>query len=128
MALSEPQWEGVSWVPVITLGLSPTPEHVRGGGGELHLCGLEEGLPNHLHAGRQQRARGGRPGGPDAQHPLGESAVGEAGLLSLWSKGAAGRTDYTGATKKWCLSQDVASGTLTIALMTHRGKKITANT
>lgn len=42
------------------------PEHVRGGGGELHLRGLEEGLADYLLSGRQQRACGGRPVGPDA--------------------------------------------------------------
>lgn len=55
------------------------PEHVQGGAGKLHLRGLEERLPDHLHAGCQQRARGGRPGGPDAQHALGEWPAGQRG-------------------------------------------------
>lgn len=68
------------------------PEHVRGGGGELHLRGLEEGLTDHLLAGRQQRARGGRPGGPDAGRAQGEwrgrGAAQEVGgaLVSLGSR------------------------------------------
>lgn len=65
--------------PVITPNVFPTPEHVQGGGGELHLRGLEERLPDHLHAGRQQRACGGRPGGPDDRHALGEWTAGWPG-------------------------------------------------
>lgn len=54
----------------------PTLEHVPSGGGELHLCGLEEGRPDNLHAGCQQRARSGCPGGSDDWHPRGEQASG----------------------------------------------------
>lgn len=75
--------------------VSPTPEHVQGGGGELHLCGLEEGCPNHLHASRQQRAGGGRPGGPDARHAIGESW--QAGLLTR----QAAPTVYVGERGGW---------------------------
>ncbi|EPY82158.1 hypothetical protein CB1_000678011 [Camelus ferus] len=35
----------------ITHGFVDKGEHVQGGGGELHLCGLEERLPDHQHAG-----------------------------------------------------------------------------
>lgn len=80
---------------MITPCVSPTPEHVQGRGGELHLRGLEERLPNHVHAGRQQRACGGRTGGPAAGRALGESSTGRCpgGPHTLLSAGRSSRWD-----------------------------------